>query len=59
MLYDNTNLPDDVKMYLREIYDDQELNDVFFDCDIEIYDEDWIRDIEEDEAWLEEMMGPV
>ena len=58
MLYDNTNLPDDVKMYLREIYDDQELNDVFYDCDIEIYDEDWIRDIEEDEAWLEEMMGP-
>ena len=58
MLYDNTNLPDDVKMYLREIYDDQELNDVFYDCDIEIYDEDLIRDIEEDEAWLEEMMGP-
>ena len=53
MVYDNTNLPDDVKMYLREIYDDQELNDVFYDCDIEIYDEDWIRDIEEDEAWLE------
>ena len=35
MLYDNTNLPNDVKMYLREIYDDQELNDVFYDCDMD------------------------
>ena len=34
MLYDKTNLPEDVKMYLREIYGDKELNEVFYDCDI-------------------------
>ena len=29
MLYDKTDLPEDVKMYLREIYGNKELNDVF------------------------------
>lgn len=57
MLYDKTDLPEDVKMYLREIYGNKELNDVFCDCDIEIYDEDRIKDLE-DEDWLEELMGP-
>ena len=57
MLYDKTNLPEDVKMYLREIYGDKELNDVFYDCDIEIYDEDSVKDFE-DEDWLAELMGP-
>ena len=57
MLYDNTNLPEDVKMYLREIYEDEELNDVFYDCDIEIYDEDQVKGLEE-EHWLEDLMGP-
>jgi hypothetical protein len=58
MNYDNTSLPEEVQKYLAEIYNDEELRDVFYDCDIEIYDEDWIKDIEEDDAWLEELMGP-
>ena len=58
MNYDTTNLPEEVQKYLAEIYNDEELRDVFYDCDIEIYDEDWIKDIEEDEAWLEDLMGP-
>lgn len=58
MLYDKTNLPEDLKMYLREIYSNEELNDVFYDCDIEIYDEDAVKDFEDDEVWLDDLMGP-
>ena len=57
MLYDKTNLPEDVKMYLREICGDKALYDAFLDCDIEIYDEDRVKAFEEG-AWLEELMGP-
>ena len=32
-------------------------DDVFYDCDIEIYDEDWVKGFEE-ENWLEDLMGP-
>ena len=58
MNYDNTGLPENVKKYLEEIYNDEELRDAFYGCDIEIYDEDWVRDLEEDDSWLEDLMGP-
>lgn len=29
-----------------------------FDCDIEIYDEEWVKDFENDDSWLEDLMGP-
>jgi hypothetical protein len=56
--YDNTNLPKDVRDYLEEIYNDEGLKDAFFDCDIEIYDEAWVKDLEEDDSWFEDLMGP-
>lgn len=58
MNFNNTNLPDKLKKYLEEITDNSELLDAFFDCDVEIYDEEWVKDLEEDEAWLEDLMGP-
>ena len=58
MKYDSTDLPQAVKDYLDEITDNEELCDAFYDCDIEIYDEDWVKDIEDDKAWLEDLMGP-
>ena len=58
MQYDSTNLPQAVKDFLEEIISNEELCDAFYDCDIEVYDEDWVKDIEEDEAWLEDLMGP-
>lgn len=51
MLYDKTNLPEDVKMYLREICEDKELNDVFYDCDIEIYDKDRVKGLKRKPGW--------
>ncbi|MBQ3664925.1 MAG: hypothetical protein II919_02315 [Lachnospiraceae bacterium] len=56
-MYENTNLPENVIMYLREIYNDEQLHDAFFDCDVEIYDEEWVKEFEENETWLEELMG--
>ncbi|MBQ6017190.1 MAG: SMI1/KNR4 family protein [Clostridiales bacterium] len=58
MQYDSTNLPQAVKDFLEEIFGNEELCDAFYDCDIEIYDGEWVKDIEEDEAWLEDLMGP-
>ena len=58
MQYDSTNLPQAVKDFLEEIFGNEELCDAFYDCDIEIYDGELVKDIEEDEAWLEDLMGP-
>ncbi|MBE6873082.1 MAG: SMI1/KNR4 family protein [Ruminococcus albus] len=57
--YNNTGLPQDVRDYLEEIYNDPDLKDAFyFDCDIEIYDEAGVKDMEEDTSWFDDMMGP-
>lgn len=58
MKYDKTSLPDKVKEYLEEIYNDEELSDAFYDCDFEILDESSITDMEEDSSWLDDLMGP-
>ena len=58
MNFSNTNLPENVKKYLEEIYNDEELRDAFYDCDVEIYDEAWIKDLEDDDSWREDLMGP-
>ena len=36
MTYSKTDLPEKVQMYLEEIYNDEDLLDAFFNCDIEI-----------------------
>lgn len=59
MKYDETSLPDNVKAYLEEIYNDEELSDAFYDCDVEILDESSITDMEEDGSWLDDLMGPA
>jgi len=56
--YDHTKLPQDVRDYLVEIYNDEDLKDAFYNADIEIYDEMWVKDLEDDDSWFEEMMGP-
>lgn len=58
MKYEDTNLPKKVSKYLDLIYEDKELNDAFFECDIELYGPEWITDLENDENWLEDLMGP-
>lgn len=58
MKFDNTSLPDKLKKYMEEITDDNELLDAFYDCDVEIYDENWVKDLEDDDNWLEVLMGP-
>ena len=58
MKYDKTKLPENVKAYLEEIYNDEELADAFYDIDVEILSEDAIIDMEEDTGWLDDMMGP-
>ena len=58
MRYEKTSLPENIRKYLEEIYNDDELRDAFYDCDVEIYDEDWIKDLENDDSWLEDLMGP-
>ena len=58
MKYDDTNLPKKVSRYLDEIYNNEELNDAFFECDIELYGPEWVKDLENDENWLEDLMGP-
>lgn len=57
MTYNKTDLPEKVQMYLEEIFNDEDLLDAFFNCDIEIYDEDWILDLDMDEE-LQNLMGP-
>lgn len=56
--YDHTNLPQDVRNYLAEIYNDEDLKDAFYNADIEIYDEAWVKDLEDDDSWFDELMGP-
>ena len=57
--YNNTALPQNVRDYLEEIYNDPDLKEAFyFDCDIEIYDEAGVKDMEEDTSWFDDMMGP-
>ncbi|MBO7424874.1 MAG: hypothetical protein J6U23_04300 [Clostridiales bacterium] len=58
MKYDETGLPEKVKAYLEEIYNDEGLSDAFFDCDVEILDEACITDMEDDCSWLDDLMGP-
>lgn len=58
MNYNNTRLPEKLKKYMEEITSNSELLDAFFDCDIEIYDEEWVKDFENDDSWLEDLMGP-
>ena len=59
MKYGNTNLPENVRAFLEEIIDDEELCDAFYSRDVEIYDEDWVKDLEEN-FWqeFEDLMGP-
>ena len=58
MQYKKSNLPEEVKVYLREIIRSEALTDAFYDCDIEIYDEDQVQEFEEDEELLLELTGP-
>ena len=59
MKYGNTNLPENVRAFLEEIIDDEELCDAFYSCDVEIYDEDWVKDLEENfRQEFEDLMGP-
>ena len=58
MKYEDTNLPEKVSKYLDEIYSNNELNDAFFECDIELDGPEWVKDLENDENWLEDLMGP-
>ena len=56
--YDNTNLPQEVRSYLEELYNDPDLKDaLLFECDIEIGDAAWVKEHEEDASWFEELMG--
>ena len=56
--YDNTNLPQEVRSYLEELYNDPDLKDaLLFECDIEIGDAAWVKEQEEDDSWFEELMG--
>ena len=59
MKYDNTNLPENVRAFLEEIFNDEELCDAFYYRDVEIYDEDWVKDLEENfRQEFEDLMGP-
>ncbi len=59
MKYDNTNLPENVRAFLEEIIDDEELCDAFYARDVEIYDEDWVKDLEDNfQQEFESLMGP-
>ena len=55
MTYDRTCLPEKVKKYLEEIYNDDNLRDAFLDCDVDIYSADTIKDLE-DNSWLEDLL---
>ena len=59
MKYGNTNLPENVRAFLEEIIDDEELCDAFYCRDVEIYDEDWVKDLEDNfQQEFESLMGP-
>ena len=38
MKFENNSLPQILNNYLEEIYNNEELRDAFFDCDVEIYE---------------------
>lgn len=57
MKYEDTNLPKEVNKYLTEIYNNEELRNAFYDCDIEIYGLEWIKDLENDTSWFQDIMG--
>ncbi len=59
MKYGNTNLPENVRAFLEEIIDDEELCDAFYFRDVEIYDEAWVKDLEDNfQQEFEDLMGP-
>lgn len=58
MNYDNTRLPEKLKKYMEEITSNSELFDAFFDCDVEIYNEESVIYFENNDSWLVELMGP-
>ncbi|MBR3470344.1 MAG: hypothetical protein IKH28_11745 [Lachnospiraceae bacterium] len=59
MKYDNTNLPKNVRAFLEEIFSDEKLCDAFYVRDVEIYDEAWVKDLEDNfQEEFESLMGP-
>jgi hypothetical protein len=59
MKYDNTNLPENICAFLEEIINDEKLCDAFYSRDVEIYDEAWVKDLEDNfQQEFEDLMGP-
>ena len=59
MKYDNTNLPENIRAFLEEIINDKKLCDAFYSRDVEIYDEAWVKDLEDNfQQEFEDLMGP-
>lgn len=53
----NTNLPKELNEYLEEIYNNEKLKDAFEECDVEIFEPEEIKELTEDESWLEDFDG--
>ena len=59
MKYDNTNLPENIRAFLEEIINDEKLCYAFYSRDVEIYDEAWVKDLEDNfQQEFEDLMGP-
>ena len=59
MKYDNTNLPENIRAFLEEIINDEKLCDAFYSRDVEICDEAWVKDLEDNfQQEFEDLMGP-
>ena len=59
MKYDNTYLPENIRAFLEEIINDKKLCDAFYSRDVEIYDEAWVKDLEDNfQQEFEDLMGP-
>ena len=59
MKYDNTYLPENIRAFLEEITNDEKLCDAFYSRDVEIYDEAWVKDLEDNfQQEFEDLMGP-
>ena len=56
MGYKDHRLPNILNNYLEEIYANQELNNAFFDCDIEIYGPEWVKDLLDNDEWKEDFL---
>ena len=56
MLFENIDLPETVKMYMTEICSNDELKEAFRDFDVEVFDEERVREFEEDRFWLDIFM---